>query len=50
MEHGYGVYTLAEGKLFTGQFVNGKMHGTITYTCPNGTRYEGQFENDRENG
>jgi hypothetical protein len=38
---------MANGDVYTGNFVNGKFHGKGKYTFADGTVYEGDFARDR---
>ncbi len=41
---------LEDGSRYSGDFVDGKRHGTGANTFPNGVRYEGQWVNDEPHG
>ena len=45
MPEGKGIYTFANGDIYTGDFKNGKKSGRGTYVFVNGTRQTGMFEN-----
>ena len=39
-----------DGRLYVGEFKDGKRNGTGTYTMPNGEKYVGEFKDGKENG
>jgi hypothetical protein len=41
---------LKDGSRYSGDFVDGKRHGTGANTFPNGVKYEGQWVNDEPHG
>jgi hypothetical protein len=43
---GKGIYKLADGESFKGNFVEGFLKGEGIYTLANGDSYEGSFETD----
>ena len=43
-------HVLHDGSRYSGDFVDGKRHGTGANTFPNGVRYEGQWVNDEPHG
>lgn len=44
--NGQGVYHYSDGSVYTGQWVDSKMHGKGVYVYPNHDRYEGSFADD----
>jgi len=45
-----GTMNYADGRVYEGQWKNGKFHGQGTLTRPDGRRYEGQWKEGYENG
>ena len=46
--HGYGTFTLADGRNYVGEYKDSKMHGQGTFTLANGTiGHSGKWENDK---
>ncbi len=45
--HGKGVYTLAAGTKYRGEFKLGKYHGKGVLISPDGVLYEGEFADDK---
>ena len=48
--HGWGVFWLANGERYEGQFENGKYHGEGIYYWPTGVKHYGQFVNGEITG
>jgi hypothetical protein len=55
--NGFEVYpasrreiSFVDGSTYTGNIINGKMHGYGTYTWPNGDKYVGEFTDNRASG
>jgi len=47
MMSGYGVYKYPDGRKYTGEFVNDKMHGKGVYEWGDGRVYDGKFVGGR---
>lgn len=48
--HGRGIFTCAQGYVYTGEFRNGKPNGLGKLVYDNGDKYEGSFLNDMLHG
>jgi len=48
--HGKGCHTWIDGKMYDGEYINGKKHGTGTFVSNNGTKYEGEWKDGKQNG
>jgi hypothetical protein len=48
--HGYGVFTLANGDTYNGEWNDGKRHVHGVYTWANGNKYHGEWKEDKRNG
>jgi len=46
IQHGKGEMIRASGKVYNGDFVEGKRHGYGVCKFPDGSKYEGYWEND----
>lgn len=45
-----GTYTWADGKSYSGVWVDGKMHGKGTFKWKDGNEYNGEYQNDLKHG
>ena len=45
LEHGYGVYEWADGRVYKGELKENKMHGEETFYFPDGIKYKGEWRN-----
>ncbi len=50
MQSGHGVLTLENGDVYTGAFVDDKLHGRGSLKYANGGMFVGQFENNVRHG
>jgi hypothetical protein len=48
--HGQGVYKWEDGRVYIGDYRNGKKDGYGQYTWPDGRRYEGYWKDGYQNG
>jgi hypothetical protein len=39
-----------DGRTYTGQFKDNKMHGLGVFTWPDGRKYEGEYVDDKKDG
>lgn len=46
-KHGYGVYRWADGRVYEGNWYNGKQHGTGKYILQEGTIKIGEWVNGK---
>lgn len=47
VREGGGVFTLADGRIYSGGYARGLFHGRGTYFWPDGSRWTGTFLDDR---
>ena len=45
-----GCYWYADGSMYDGSWVNGRMHGKGIFIYPNGNRYDGEYYADVKEG
>lgn len=50
MIQGKGTYTWPDGKMYEGEYRNGKKNGYGIYKFPDGRRYEGYWVDGLQNG
>lgn len=48
--NGKGIQTFSDGRLFIGNFKNGKMIGNGKLYTPDGINYKGEFLNNKSHG
>ena len=48
--NGYGTFNYADGRLYDGNWKDGKRHGDGILTLPSGDKFYGKFENNYING
>ena len=48
--HGFGFFTWADGKKYTGQYSEDKKHGSGTLEWADGRKYDGQWLDGKQNG
>jgi|SRR5271157_5104214 len=48
--NGTGTFHFSNGKIYEGQWKDGKREGQGTFSLPNGTKYIGQWKNDKMEG
>jgi len=44
--HGHAVYKCADGKVYEGEYRDGKKNGQGTHKCPDGAIYQGEWKDD----
>jgi hypothetical protein len=41
------MYIWKDGRIYNGEWLDNKMHGTGLFTWPDGRKYEGEYINDK---
>ena len=48
--HGKGKYYFQDGRIFEGDYLNGRKNGAGKFTWPNGKIFEGDFRDGKQHG